>query len=496
MVELPQADRAKAVATITSWILISSPEHQGVLLELFGLQLPTAPHESRYTDTANGQRLAARYGGELKYVGPWGWLSWDGRRWRRDDLGQVERLAKDTAFAIYHEAADAAPNDLQAKAVATWAKASLMRSKLDAMLWAAQSEESIVTRSTDFDANKWLFNCLNGTIDLHTGKLKPHDRDDRITRLAPVDFDPAAKCELWLEFLATIFDDNGPLIAFFQKAVGYSLTGDTSEQSWFLLHGTGANGKSTAMQVLLKLTGEYGLQADPSAFLAKSHDTVSNDIARLHGARFVSAIEVGEGRRLAEVTVKQLTGGDTMTARFLYKESFEFNPELKLWLVGNHKPRITGTDNATWRRVLMIPFNVTIPPAKRDTELPNKLIAELPGILAWAVRGCLAWQKDRLQPPAIVTTATEAYRNEQDVIGGWLSECCIQEPNVWAPSKALLDSYHAYSDDTKLSARELGRRLAERGFVQELRRSGKGKAVARGWKGLRLSDMLDSAGEA
>jgi putative DNA primase/helicase len=440
-------------------------------------QLPGAD-ETNTTDTGNGQRLAARYGDRLRHVGAWGWLVWDGRRWARDDTGELDRLAKDTARSIYAEAA-AAPSDKAAEKLAAWARASLSRSKLEAMIRLAQSEAAIAARPADFDANAWILNCENGVINLRTGKLRPHHRDDHQTHLAPVSFDPAAKCELWEEFLSRIFDKDTELIEFFQRAVGYSLTGDTSEQCLFLCYGTGANGKSTTLETIRAMVGGYGQQADPTAFLVKRSDGPSNDVARMQGARLVSAIEIGEGRRLAEALVKQMTGDDTMTARLLYHEHFEFKPAFKLWMAANHKPVIHGTDLAIWRRIRLLPFTVTIPEDERDKHLPDKLRAELPGILSWAVRGCLAWQGDGLQPPDAVTQATDDYRAEMDTLALFLGDCCTRAPNAQATAADLFKAYTAWGGED--NAQQFSANLKEHGFRE--RRTTGGTRI---WRGLGL----------
>lgn len=274
------------------------------------------------------------------------------------------------------------------------------------------------------------------------------------------------------------------MIRYLQKAVGYSLTGDTGEQVLFFLYGTGANGKSVFLNVLQELMGDYAQQAPASLLMAKS-EGIPNDVARLKGARFVATIETEEGKRLAENLVKQLTGGDTVSARFLRQEYFEFKPECKLWMASNHKPIIRGSDYGIWRRIHLIPFTVTIPPENRDRRLPDKLRAELPGILRWAVDGLRIWLEEGLTPPLKVQAATEEYREDMDSIGTFLSECCVTEPTAKVPVRTLYETYVRWcqeNGETPMKQRMLGKRLKERGFQQEKSTGGR-----MAWYGLRLS---------
>src|SRR3990167_1056257 len=342
------------------------------------------------TDLGNAERLATRNSDYLKYVPAWGWLSWNGARWAREE-GAAWRLAKDTVRSIYAEAERGA-DEKERAAIATWAMRSESRDKISSMLTLAINETEIDTLPEVFDADPWLLNCTNGALDLRTCDPHPHNPADMITRIAGTLYDPDATCPLWLEYLDRIFAGNAALIGYLRRAVGYSLTRETGEQCLFFCYGTGANGKSTFLETIRALLGDYAQTAEFTTFLAKQSENVRNDIARMAGTRFIAAIEAGEGKRLAETLVKQLTGGDTVTARYLYQDYFEYRPAFKMWLAANHKPTIRGTDNAIWRRIRLVPFTVTIPEAERDSKLSSKLRGELPGILAWAIRGCLEWQ--------------------------------------------------------------------------------------------------------
>src|SRR5215218_11171243 len=368
------------------------------------------------TDTGNAERLADRHGANLRYCYPWGkWLVYDGTRWRVDDRGAVVRLAKDTARSIFEEAKEAA-TDEAAKRLGKWASSSLSESKLKSIISLAQSEPGIPVLPEELDAPTDLLNVLNGTIDLRTGELREHHREDLITKIAPVEYDPEATAPVWAATLERTLPSED-VRQFFKKLCGYALSGDVSEHVLPFLYGTGANGKSTVLNALLEAAGEYGMQAAPDLLIAKrgGHPT---EVADLFGMRLVASIEVEEGQRLAEALVKSLTGGDKVRARRMRQDFWQFHPTHTAFLCTNHKPEIRGTDNAIWRRIRLIPFTETLPPAEQDKKLPEKLRSELSGILAWCVEGCLEWRREDLQAPDEVRRATGEYRAEMDVLAG------------------------------------------------------------------------------
>lgn len=404
---------------------------------------------------------------------------YDGKVWRTDNDGQILRLSRDTVKHIYKEAASLVDPD-QRQALGKWAVSSEAERRLSAMVSLAQSEEGVPISPQELDQNHYLLNCQNGTLDLGTGELEPHDPKGFITKMIPVEYDPKAGCPQWMDFLETIFNWNYDLIQYVQRAIGYSLTGDTSEQCLFLLHGSGSNGKSTLLSCISELLGDFAQPADFKTFLATENETIRNDIARMMGRRFVTAVESQDGRRFSEVLLKQLTGGDTITARFLFSEYFDFKPAFKLWLAANHKPNIRGTDYAIWRRIRLIPFVVTIPEDKKDRKFVEKLRKELSGILNWAVQGCLEWQKNGLQAPDEVKNATEGYREEMDVLGAFLSECCILTPEVRAKAGDLYEKYKewcASGGEFVLNQRIFGQQLTERGLERV-------KSSGNFWKGI------------
>jgi len=442
-----------------------SPQVVAKMARWLDLAAAKAPARQDCTDTANGERFARDHGRELRYCYKQrAWYAWDGARWQPDARGDVERRAMATARGILTEVAAQPPS--KQVALTKHSIRSQDRSRLEAMAWAARPELAI--SPDEFDPDPWLLNCRNGTLDLRTGELHPHDRDAYLTKLVPVDYRADATCPRWTQFLGEVMGDDADMVGFLQRMVGYALTGSTGEQCFFLLHGGGANGKSTFVETLGKMLGDY---ARPTEFRTlearKSSDAVRNDLAALRGLRLVTSVEVGRHKRLDEALVKQLTGSDTITARFLYGEFFDFRPEFKLFLAANNKPVVQGTDEGIWRRVKLVPFEVTIPPERRDRALGAALLAELPGILAWAVQGCLRWQSAGLQPPARVNAATEEYRQESDSLGDFLNTECERGPGL---AVAAADLYHAYerwaenSGVDALAANVFGMAMKERGF--------------------------------
>ena len=456
----------------------ATPEYSGEWAPV----LPTGG-DVRNSDLGNARRLVALHGADLRYCYPWGrWLVWDGTRWADDLTGEVWRRAKDVPRALYLEAGRTADEDTR-KAAAKWALNSETATRLYAAVTLARSEPGIPVIPDALDGEPWLLNVMNGTLDLRTGELRPHRRADHISKLAPVLFDPEADCPQFDAFLERVLANDRELIAFVQRAVGYSLTGDVSERALFILHGAGRNGKSTLLEAIRDALGEYALRTPTTTLMVQRSDTIPNDVARLKGARFVSASETEDGRRLAESLIKDLTGGDTVSARFMRAEWFDFRPTCKVWLGTNHKPVIRGTDNAIWDRLKLIPFTVRIPEAEMDTHLGDKLRLELPGILAWAVRGCLAWQEKGLETPAVVTAATAEYRDEMDVLAAFMAECVIEGPNLEIAKGALYNAYRRWCDEAgerAMTKRKLGDHLKERNWQDG--RSGSGDKRARVWE--------------
>jgi putative DNA primase/helicase len=358
------------------------------------------------------------------------------------------------------------------------------------MIDLAKSERGVPIEPEELDSDPWALNFNNGTLDLRTAELRKHDPSDLCTKIIPFDFNPDATCPRFEKFLRSIFANNQDLIDFVQRAFGYSLTGSTREQVILFFWGSGANGKSTLLETIRAGLGDYACTADSSLLMSKIHDGVRNDVARLAGIRLVSTGETEAGRYLAEALVKQLTGGDKVTARYLYSEFFEFDAQFKLILTTNHKPAIRGTDNAIWRRIRLVPFNVTIPEGEQDKSLPQKLRRELPGILAWAVRGCLAWRKEGLGQPDEVLVATQAYREQMDLLGGFLKDRCIVRADLRETAATLYSAYTRWCEangEKSLTQQRFGVALNDRGFTPSRTRR------ARFWLGLQCGDTGDGS---
>lgn len=465
-----------------------------------GDNVPYGPDGEPLNDLGNARRLVKKHGENIRFSHDAGkWFCWDGRRWAMDETGEIFRNAKTVVDDMLKSAvtmrksaeksSDEAAVEL-AKVFERHAVSSGNHQRIKAMIAQARSEPRVTILAGNLDANAWLFNCANGTINLHTGELRPHNRDDLISKISEVAYNPDAACPMWEKFIADIFQGDEELICFVQSAAGYTLTGDTREQVFFILHGCGSNGKSTFVGALRDIFGNYETKTSTDTLIEKNNSNNSNDVAALRGARFVSTIETSAGRRLAEALVKELTGQDAVTARFLYKEYFTFMPVFKLWLACNHVPVIQGQDHGIWRRVRLVPFGVQFQDAEeprgpyKDKALPEKLKAESEGILMWLVRGCLDWQKNGLPAAKAVKTATGKLQQDMDVLGGFLAECCVFERQAFVTAKDLYSAYCRWAEDNgekPLSQRWFGLRLSERGTCESVRtRTGKC------WRGIGL----------
>lgn len=422
----------------------------------------------KLTDTGNAERLVDRFGERTRFCHPWKkWLAWDGCRWAIDQRGTVMHLSKEVVRGIYVEASTA--EDDMRVALAAFAHKSEKADRRKALVELAKSELGIPIVPDSLDQDEWLFNCSSGTIDLRTGKLRPHRREDYLTKIAPTAYDSEAECPNWCQFLDRVLPD--PEVRdFVQRAAGYSLTGDVGEQVLFFLLGGGANGKSTFLRMLQETMGmAYAIQAAPDLLLSKQSRNHPTELADLFRVRMAVCMEVGADRAFDEVIVKQATGGDRIRARRMKEDFWEFDPTHKLWLGANHRPRVQGTDEAVWRRILVVPFLVFIPEDQRDKQLVSKLRKELPGILAWMVRGCLAWHRDGLNPPDKVRLAVRDYRSEMDHIGRFLDEVCVFASHLQVAAADLYSAYVAWCQDaecTSESQRALGLRLTQRGAVR------------------------------
>jgi len=441
------------------------------------------------TDMGNAARLVAAHGQDLRYCGAWGkWLVWDGVRWSPDDKLQVMVKAKAVALGIFDEA-KAATDEGQRRDLGKWAMASQKRERLAAMVDLSRCELAI--GADDLDRDRWLLNVLNGTVDLRTGELRDHRREDLMSKLAPVEYDYRAACARWESFLEEIMDGNSALISYLQRIAGMGLTGDVSEQVLFVFHGEGANGKSVLLDTLTGLLGDYACESPPDLLILRRSQEHPTELADLCGRRLVVACETEEGGRLRIERVKRLTGNARIKARFMRQDFFEFERTHKLVLMTNNKPTIREATHAIWRRIQLVPFAVTIPKDRQDRLLTEKLRAEWPGILAWAVRGCLDWQRKGLATPTEVERATETYRAEQDPLAEFFEEHCILEPNAFVSRADVFTAYNAWAEKQKerqpLDRRGLYDRLRKTpGVTEGQRRTGVESGPSRGFTGIGL----------
>ncbi|MGD0115628.1 MAG: phage/plasmid primase, P4 family [Dehalococcoidia bacterium] len=427
----------------------------------------TAAGPTHLTDTGNAERFRRQHGENARWCDALGgWLLWNGQRWRPDTSGRVLELAKTTALTIYSEVAGASSEDGR-KAIAKWAIASESQARLDAMLNLARS--LLPAEVEDFDADPWLLNVENGTIDLHSGEIREPQRGDMITMQAPVTYDPDAEDDVLDRFLNDVTGGDAELAAYLQRAIGYSLSGDTREEVLFLVLGPTATGKSTLLESVGEMMGDYALKLPIDTFLQRrDFGAARPDIARLRGARFVLALEAGKGRHLDEPAVKEIVGGDTVSARFLYHDLITFRPVCKLWLGSNFAPEMNNLDSAIWRRVRRIPFERSFGD-KPDPTIKLHLRHDpqaRSALLAWAIRGLLDWQRDGLGRADIVDVRTSELRAEMNPIREFVDARCILGSGKVAGAKELRAAYEAWAKgsgakpidnkDWGLQLRELG----------------------------------------
>lgn len=428
------------------------------------------------TDRANGVRLVTRHGKDLSYTEATGWLVWDERRWAIDATAVVvQARAKDTAVAIFEEVATAQNR----QEIFDHAKRSESKKGIEGMIYMARSEPGITRKFADFDANTWLLNVNNGTLDLKAGALHPHDRANLITKLVPIDYDPNAKCERWIAFLeqstgANVKDDpetkkkGEELCAYLKRLAGYFLTGQVTEHVLVFLHGKGRNGKSVFSEIMRWLLGEYAIAARPEMIMARKNGDkdIPNDVAALRGVRLCIMNETSAGQSFNEQKMKDMTGGDTLEGEFKYKEKFNFEPTHKLMIRGNHKPKITGRDPATWERLHLVPF--TRRPPTLNINLKTEIwSAESSGILRWAVEGCIEWQNGGLKAPAHVLEAVEEYKRDCDSLGQFIADHCLKKTTGSYKSGDFFKTYKQYcldNDKTWLGSAELKEEMLSLGF--------------------------------
>ena len=435
------------------------------------------------TDTGNAHRLYDKYGKVLKYsYNRKKWFFWTGKKWTLDESGEVKKLADEICEDLKKEAWQIQYEDLQ-EAALKFAKKTAGSTSKENMIKECQHLYDIPASPDDFDAYNDYLNVQNGIINLRNGELMPHDSAFMMSKVAGAEYDVGfQKPKLWLKFLDDVTGGNKDLQEYIQRSVGYSISGSTREQCAFFLYGMGNNGKSTFLDTIADILGDYAMNVRPDTLMLQSRlgssgGGANSDIARLKSARFVTCEEPDQGVRLNEGLLKQLTGGSKVTARHLYGDEFEFTPEFKIWVATNHKPVIRGTDVGIWRRIRLIPFEVNIPADKVDKNLKFKLREEFPQILAWAVEGAQKWQADGLHEPECVLEATKDYKQEMDLIAGFVEQCVMIDYSCGEHIMAtdLFNVYRAWAkqnNEWEMSSKkffmEVAKKLPEKG------RSGKG----------------------
>jgi len=444
-----------------------------------------SPYFYPRSDSGNAELFAVLYRDTVRFDHKQGrWLLWDEGRWTEDKQEKVRAMMKQAARRRHELVFDLGDSEERTRQI-KWALQSESRYAIDAALELAKSEPQISDDGQKWDSNPMLLGVANGIVDLATGQFRMATQADLITKFSPVTFGANAQCPRFEQFLEEIFDGDQERIHYIQKAIGYTLTGSVEEHCLFACYGSGRNGKSTLLEVLLYVMGDYGVDL-PFGTLETKHQI--GEGANLPGARFAKAVEIREGRRLDEARVKSWTGGDTISVRPLYRNAFSFSPTHKLWLAFNHKPVVADNSPAIWNRIHLIPFERNFAKEGADKKLLATLKAEAPGILNWAIEGCLKWQSEGLGVPTAVERATREYEQESDPLGPFLAECCEQGPEFQVPKSELWKAYLAWCPEP----------VSQKAFVEKVRSRGFGErrtGSARSWMGLRLraSDTSDSS---
>lgn len=440
------------------------------------------------TDVGNAERFVKQWGDKIRYAPGRGWLVYRNGVWELDVLQDRMNFAVNTVRQMQREIGF----DVALGERVPWALKSEAVPRLKAMLEIAASNPLIATRMDQFDRDPNLLAVANGVLELSSGRLHKHHQRFMLTRKVSTNYNLDAECPRFLAFLERVFSGDQDLIDYVKRVVGYLLTGHTSEQVMFFLVGSGANGKSVFLEVIRHLLGTYARQVEAETLMARVGQRPSNDIAALVGVRAVIANESTDGRALDEGRVKQITGGDTITARFLFKEFFDYLPTFKPMLATNHLPVIKGTDHGIWRRAQVIPFMMTIPENERDPHLVDRLKAEAEGILAWSVQGSQEWSLHRLQPPEAVTRATGEYRSDMDVLADFITDVVRDVPGARVRKADMRTAYLAWCRTQgigPLSEKALGSRLKERGYAES--KSGS----VRLWRDVSLASLDDEEGQ-
>lgn len=446
----------------------------------------TLKHQDHYelTDTGNAQRFVDRFSDSIKYNFENNvWYIWNGKFWEKDITKKIKTFAEYIINEMKKEAFLQTDEKTRKDMMRNVLRASQSAGK-EALIKESQHLGDVPIVNNDFDKHEFLLNTLSGVVDLKTGNMLQHNKEYLMSKIVPYEVDSTKLPMKWLSFLDEIFLGDKELIHFMQKAVGYTLTGSIREQSMFLAFGDGSNGKSVFLDIMSRMMGDYGMNAQVESLLERKYGSSNNtsDLARLKGARFTTTGENNQGSKMNEGLIKQLTGGEKITARFLYGTEFEFYPNFKIWLATNHKPIIRGNDSGIWRRIISIPFNYKVPKEKRNKSLIYDLEQEIPQILNWAIQGCLMWQKEGLDLPKAVEDSNKQYQNEMDIITTFLEDHAEEAMGEFANANELYEEYIKWakaSNEYMMSSTIFGREMSKR--YEKIR-----KAYGMVYKNLRL----------
>lgn len=448
------------------------PENTDTDFQIFIMEEAVKPAKKdkrySYDDTGNAERMKDLFGDNIRFNYTSNtWMYYDGKRWRNDDTGRMKILTDKVVDNMKNEKLFVADGidqeDMEKFRYRHWKDSRNHNKKVNMM---KECEHLLPVTNETFDNDFNLFNVQNGYVDLKAGCLNDHDRNNYFTKISNVEYTDKADCPKWDEFLNDIFLGNQELVRFIQRAVGYSLSGYTSEQVLFVLYGNGRNGKSVFLDIINEVFGNYSTNIQPQAIMAsKNNSDASPEIAKLDGARLVTTTEPNEGERFDEGLLKQLTGGDRVSARKLYENEFEFTPQFKLWMATNHKPYVRGRDEGIWRRFIIIPFDKQIPLHEIDRDLTKKLKRELPAIMRWCVDGFLEWQRIGLAEPKIIKEQRDEYRTEMDSIAAFIDECCVVKADEKVKASLLFEAYDSWAKENhqhRMSSTKFGKEMANK----------------------------------
>ena len=465
------------------------------------LSILTPSEAPDLTDVGNAERLARRYGGLVRHVPAWDkWIAWNGTQWAIDNGSAAKLLAMRVGHELEATAREQpAPTPAQRGARIRAAQRAKSSGGISAAVALSEHLPGVAIDHEQLDQQPWLLPCANGVIDLCDGSFSAHDPTLLYTHACPIAFDDNAACPRWERFLDEVFvtpngDPDRELIDAMQRAVGYSLTGLVAEQCLFFLHGDGSNGKSVFRETLLKIFGSLAAPAPRNFLDLKRGESHATELTVLFGRRLITCAETTQGRAWDESLIKDLTGDDRISARRMRENFWSFAPTHKLWVSGNHKPIIRGTDDGIWRRMALIPFTRQFDGATKDLGLKRDLDAELPGILRWAVDGAIKWNIRGLDWPDTVRKATAAYREEQDLFRSFLNECCVLEEGAWIQVTTMRRAYESWCKENgcePLGARTLNERIRKAGATDSGRQAGL-ERYTKGWSGLRLRIGVDA----